>query len=304
MHVLAPSFNLSNIQPNATWCENGTTFVDNSTIGGPARGFFINSDDTIFVAAHQKNQILIWSKASVSPMRTIPISLYEFTPLFVTINGDIYFENGDEKGRIDKWTTNSNNISFVTKFSDDCRGLFVNLNNNLYCSLRWKHRVVKISLNETSGTEITVAGTDSRGDTSEKLNGPWGIFVNTNCDLYVADAENNRIQLFRSGQRNGSTVAGNGVPPNLILNFPTDVVLDANSYLYISDNRNHRIIRSGHNEWQCVIGCSGTQGSASNQLQKAYSLRFDSLGNIYVADEFNNRIQKFSLATNSCGEYD
>ena len=304
MHILALSFNLPNIQPNATWCENATTFVGNSTIGGPARGFFVNSDDTIFVAAHQKNQILIWSKESVSPMRTIPISLYKLTPLFVTINGDIYFENGDEKGRIDKWTTNSNNSLFVTKFSGYCRGLFVDLTNNLYCSLRYEHQVVKISLNETNTTNVTtVAGTDSQGDTSEKLNGPYGIFVNTNCDLYVADVWNHRIQLFRSGQRSATTVAGNGVPQDLALRFPSDVVLDANGYLYIADNQNNRIIRSGHNEWQCVIGCSGTQGSAPNQLNRAYSLRFDSLGNIYVADEFNNRIQKFSLATHSCSEY-
>ena len=304
MHVLALSFNQPQLCSNATWSENGSTFVDNSTIGGPARSFFVNSDDTIFVAAWKKSRILIRSRESISPVRSISVKLFHHTGLFVTINGDIYFENGDEQGRIDKWTTNSNNSTFVTKFSDHCFSLFVDPNNNLYCSLREKHRVVKISLSETNTTEITVAENVSAGNTPEKLSQPWGIFINSNCDLYVADAGNSRIQLFRSGQRNGTTVAGNRVPPNLILNFPTDVVLDANGYLYIGDAHNGRVIRSRHGEWQCVIGCNGTRGSAPNQLQQAYSLQFDSLGNIYVADEYNSRIQKFNLVTNSCGEYD
>ena len=36
-----------------------------------------------------------------------------------------------------------------------------------------------------------------------------GIFVDINLDLYVADYYNHRIQLFRLGELNGITVAGN-----------------------------------------------------------------------------------------------
>jgi hypothetical protein len=304
MYILALSFNQPKIESNATWCENGITFVDNNTLGGPARGFFINNDDTIFIAAHQKSQILIWSKGSVAPVRSISVNLHEYPALFVTINSDIYFENGNEKGRIEEWSMTSNKTTSVMKFSDQCFGLFVDVNNTLYCSLRLKNQVVKISLNKTSVTEITIAGTDLAGAASNQLSWPWGIFVDTDFDLYVADAGNHRIQLFRSGQLNGETVAGKGIPQNLTLNFPTHVVLDADGYLYISDAHNDRIIRSGHGEWQCIIGCSGNRGPASNQLHDAYSLRFDTRGNLYIADEFNNRIQKFTLATNSCGKYD
>ena len=38
---------------------------------------------------------------------------------------------------------------------------------------------------------------------------PVGIFVTIDLDLYVADYSNNRVQLFRSGERNGTAVAGN-----------------------------------------------------------------------------------------------
>jgi hypothetical protein len=304
MYILALSFNQPKLCSNATWSENGTTFVDSNTLGGAARGFFINNDDTIFVAAHQKSQILIWSNESIAPVRSISVNLYRYTALFATIKNDIYFANDNELGRIEKWTKASNDITFVTKLSDNCFGLFVDVNNTLYCSLQNERKVVKIFRNEKNAIKILITGTRSVGVGVNEFSSPWGIFVDTNFDLYVADAGNNRIQLFRLGQLQGTTVAGNGIPQCLTLNFPTDVVLDADGYLYIGDDHNGRIIRSGHGEWQCIIGCSGSKGSAPNQLNQAYSLRFDTRGNLYIADEFNNRIQKFTLATNSCGKYD
>jgi sugar lactone lactonase YvrE len=147
-----------------------------------------------------------------------------------------------------------------------------------------------------------VSGTSSPGSSSYELNHPYGIFVNNNFDLYVADTDNNRIQCFQSGEKNGTTVAGQGIPQNLQLNQPTNVVLDFDGYLFIADNENHRIIRSGFGKFECIIGCTGQSGAASNELNKPYAIRFDSYGNLYVADEFNHRIQKFTLVTNSCGK--
>ena len=45
----------------------------------------------------------------------------------------------------------------------------------------------------------------------------------------------------------------------------------------------------------CVIGCSGTTGSAVNQLRGPRDLKFDRHGNIYVTDQANQRIQKFTI---------
>ena len=46
-------------------------------------------------------------------------------------------------------------------------------------------------------------------------------------DLYVDDSDNHRIILFRSRQNTDVVVAGEGIPANLILNLPMDVILDA-----------------------------------------------------------------------------
>ncbi len=263
----------------------------------PSHGFFVDIYDKIYFPNNAKNWTLVWTIDTINFLGNLTVTLPQYASVFATVNGDIYFENGNATGRIDKWKLNETRSELVTTFDGNCYGLFIDNNNTLYCSMRHQNRVV--SYNNTN-TFITVAGDGSSGTALNQLHSPWGIFVDVNFDLYVADTGNNRIQRFRSGQLNGTMVAGIGMPNNLTLNLPTDVVLDADGYLFIADNKNNRIMRVGSIDYYCVAGCSGSNGSAAYQLYNAYSLRFDSQGNIYVADEFNNRIQKFVLATNSC----
>jgi DNA-binding beta-propeller fold protein YncE len=102
----------------------------------------------------------------------------------------------------------------------------------------------------------------------------------------------------------GLTVLPNGTSQTNILNYPTGVVLDADNNLFVVDSHHHRIIRLGPNGVQCLVGCKGEKGDKPNQLNTPRSLAFDSYGNIFVTDMKNSRIQKFSLATNSCSKYD
>jgi len=164
------------------------------------------------------------------------------------------------------------------------------------------HQVVKRSLNDPEMTSVIVAaGTGSQGSAFNELSFPRGIFVDVNFDLYVADCLNNRVQLFQSGELNGITVAGStSLNPTINLNCPTGIVLDAEKYLFIVDSGNHRIVGSGLNGFRCLVGCYG-QGSQSNRLNHPFSLSFDRSGNMFVADQDNNRIQKFEYLEKSCG---
>jgi hypothetical protein len=121
-----------------------------------------------------------------------------------------------------------------------------------------------------------------------------------NFDLYVADCRNHRVQLFQSGESNGITVAGSTSPnPTIKLDCPTGIVLDAEKYLFIVDSLNHRIVGSGLNGFRCLVGCYG-MGSESNQLKFPFSFSFDRFGNMFVADNWNFRIQKFEYLEKSC----
>jgi DNA-binding beta-propeller fold protein YncE len=228
-------------------------------------------------------------------------SLFSPYSLFATITGDIYVDNGRKNNRIEKLASDATKSVTVMNVNHSCLGLFVDINNDLYCSMESYHQVIKTSLiNDTNTTEI-VAGNGSNGSLPNMLDYPRGIFVDINLDLYVADHKNHRIQRFASGQLNGITVAS-GDTLTFPLRFPTGIVLDADNYLFIVDNNNHRIIGSGPYGFRCLVGCSGKSTSASNELSYPNTLSFDSFGNMFVADTGNNRIQKFFLATNSCGK--
>ena len=188
--------------------------------------------------------------------------------------------------------------------TSSCTGLFVDNNNSIYCSQSDHHQVVKKQFNENMILTSVIAGTGINGTSSDMLSKPHGIFVDNNFDLYVADLKNNRIQLFPLGQKDGLTILGSeSLIDSVPLNCPTGVILDADKHLFVVDQYNQRIIRSGSTGWQCIIGCSRSSGSSPEKLSFPITPSFDTYGNLYVVDANNHRIQKFLLFTNSCGKY-
>ena len=264
-------------------------------------GIFVNTNNTVFVASRQTGNILIWGNGSSTPTTTIFANATTPSCFFVTADNQIFLDNQLSTARVDRWTINQTQLSSPMVVGAYCSGLFVDTSYNLYCSRRNQHQVIRKSLNSAVSKSIVIAGIGCNGSASNMLQRPNGIFVTVDLNLYVADGDNNRVQMFRSGELNATTVAGAGSIGNISLNGPTGVVLDADGYLFIVDQGNHRIVRSGPAGFRCVVGCSGN-GSGSNQLNTPQTLSFDRDGNMFVTDRDNNRIQKFLLSTNPCGK--
>jgi hypothetical protein len=245
----------------------------------------------------------VWHENNSNPTNIISGNFRNTFSLFVTSNGDIYIDDGEFNGRVQKWIAKTNTMVTVMNVKSSCSGLFVDTNDTLYCSMAFNHQVVKKSLNDPEMTSvIVVAGTGSSGSAFNELYEPWGIFVDVNFDLYVADGRNNRVQLFQSGELNGITLAGKGSPNSTInLDYPSGIVLDAEKYLFIVDSYNGRIVGSGLNGFRCLVGCYGS-GSQSNRLRRPFSLSFDHSGNMFVADYGYSRIQNFQYLEKSCGK--
>jgi len=296
------SFNQPRFRINATWNLNATTFVNESFVGTSPRGIFVNSNNSIYILNKNTGQILIWlNENHLNPTKTVEGNLLEPLSLFVTTNGDIYVDNGYNNSRVDKWIRENEGWISVMNVTSYCLGLFVDIYENLYCSMVKNHRVDK---KWSNGITTIVGGIGVQGSQSDMLNHPYGIFVDINLDLYVADERNHRIQLFRRNQQNGITVAGNGsVNVTIDLHYPSGVVLDGDQYLFIVDRGNHRIIGSDENGFRCIFGCSG-YGSTNDKLTYPITMSFDSYGNIYVTDGNNNRVQKISLSKKSDRKYE
>ena len=215
------------------------------------------------------------------------------------MSGDVYFDDGLVNSRVSRSLFNTNTTATVMNVTGSCYGLFIDLNNYLYCSLKYFHQVVKVLLNSGTTIPTIAAGNGSAGSASNMLNAQQGIYVDNYLNLYIADCGNNRIQLYQSGQTNGITVAGSGGSGNISLSCPTGVVLDSDGYLFIVDSNNHRIVGSSASGYRCLVGCSGG-GVSLSQLSFPQSMAFDSYGNMYVTDRNNSRIQLFTLTTTNC----
>jgi len=155
--------------------------------------------------------------------------------------------------------------------------------------------------------------------------------------LYVADTGNNRVLAWRGaqsfangapasfvlGQRNMLSTLGLGPGTSFTsgLNFPTSVAVDGSGNVYVADTNNNRIVRysrpfdSPAGEAilsDFLVGQTTSAGRAINMGQPVsarslafqvgtaalrVSIRFDSQGNLWVADSGNNRVLRFPAAS-------
>ena len=247
----------------------------------------------MYAPSRLSNGILVWSQWETQ-IRNISTSLNPSFSIFVSISGDVYFDDGLAYGQVSKSIFNTSTTVVVMSVSGSCYGLFIDPNNYLYCSLKDFHQVVNVLLDSETTTPSTVAGTGVPGSASNMLNAPQGIYADDNSNLYIADCGNNRIQMYQFGQTHGITVVGNDALGTVSLSCPTGIVLDVDGYLFIVDSNNHRIVGSSSNGYRCVVGCSGG-GTLPSQLLFPQTMAFDSYGNIYVSDQNNSRIQTFAL---------
>ncbi|CAF4116996.1 unnamed protein product, partial [Adineta steineri] len=81
--------------------------------------------------------------------------------------------------------------------------------NSLYVADSGNHRVLKFPSGSTNATYGTVvAGDNGAGSGANQLNNPRSIIVDSSGTLYIADANNNRIQRWLQNASNGTTIVG------------------------------------------------------------------------------------------------
>jgi sugar lactone lactonase YvrE len=186
-------------------------------------------------------------------------------------------------------------------------GVAVDSANNLYIADTYNYRIRKV---DSSGTISTIVGTGNSGysgdggaPTSAKINNPAGVTVDAAHNLYIVDAGNHCIR--KVGTNNIiKTIAGNGTSgfsgdggyaTNSSLAGPQNVAVDGVGDLFISDTGNNRIREIGTNGIiTTVAGSILNDGDyATNAtINSANGIAFDSAGNLYIADSYNNRIRK------------
>ena len=129
---------------------------------------------------------------------------------------------------------------------------------------------------------------------------PYGLALNPSTnELYILDNGNQRIMSYALGANNGSLLfGGNGSgTSNTQLSFPRGLHFDSFSNTVIVANANaNNIVQFvlGANTWTLAAGyINGTSGATSTSFSGPQEVTLDPMGNMYVADRYNHRIQFF-----------
>jgi DNA-binding beta-propeller fold protein YncE len=137
------------------------------------------------------------------------------------------------------------------------------------------------------------------GSAYNQLNTPYGLALNPSSnELYISDNGNQRIMSYASGANNGTLVFGGSQGlSNTQLDYARGLYFDSfsNSFAIANANANN-IVRYvlGASSWTLLAGnINGTAGATSTSFSSPNEVTLDPMGNIYVADRFNNRIQFF-----------
>jgi hypothetical protein len=141
---------------------------------------------------------------------------------------------------------------------------------------------------------------DSIGNTTSQLNHPFGVTRDPHTGtLYIADSFNHRIVSYSFNATTGIILAGNrgaGVNQTQLWD-PRQVYLDSTSNsLFIANRGANNIVRwiIGETYGTVIAGNSnGTMGNTSTSFARPTDITFDILGNMYIADDNNHRIQFF-----------
>lgn len=185
---------------------------------------------------------------------------------------------------------------------------------------------------KTAGYIYTIAGNGSSGlngdngpATSASLGQPMGVFVDANGNVFIADTTNEVIREV-AGANNGSLTSGyiyrvagtgekayggdGGVATNASLSTPQSVFIDGDGNVVIADMDNHRVRQvagttagtmTAGNMYTLAgngyVAYSGDGGPASGATMNApYGMATDGLGNLYIADTFNQVIREVSVS--------
>ncbi|CAF1355256.1 unnamed protein product [Rotaria sordida] len=138
---------------------------------------------------------------------------------------------------------------------------------------------------------VTVAGGHGEGSATNQLGGPYGLFVDDDQTMVIADHSNHRIIQWKMDDTNGRVVAGGNGKGNRLdqLDRPTDVLIDKETdSLIICDRNNRRVVR-----WSRRSGT--TQGEILIDNIDCWGLAMDDQRYLYISDNVRGEVRRYQI---------
>ncbi|CAF1188846.1 unnamed protein product [Adineta steineri] len=148
----------------------------------------------------------------------------------------------------------------------------------------------KRKFNKWKQNAVTVVGGYGPGQKLNQFQKPFGIFIDENKNIFIADHDNHRIVEWKYNAKEGQIIAGENGKGNQMdqLNRPTDVVVDRQNHsIIIADRYTRRVIRWLNENQQILI-----------KNIDCFGLAIDKYGFLYVSDRMKNAVKRWKM-----GEY-
>ncbi|KAM3960371.1 tripartite motif containing 71 protein wech [Aphomia sociella] len=153
----------------------------------------------------------------------------------------------------------------------------------------WMSVLVKPTRSPVPGVPMFSFGRE--GQNEGQVSRPWGLCIDKEGNIIVADRRNNRIQIFNCRGEFKSMFGSKGTGPGEF-DLPAGITTDAYGRIIVIDKDNHRV--------QIFTSCGnfilkfGSFGKDCGQFQYPWDVAVNTLGNIVVTDTRNHRIQLFT----------
>jgi sugar lactone lactonase YvrE len=189
----------------------------------------------------------------------------------------------------------------------------------------YNHRVLRFAsvenLSNGSAAEAVLGEPDfvsydpGQGPTQNGMSGPFGVAVDKNGTLWVADAGNNQVLRYdhAASKANGADADGtldlSDAPAQNGMKDPTAVAVDGSGTLWVVDKGNDRVLRfdnaaaiaDGANA-DGVLGQpdfgihTAAAATTQNGMDDPTAVAVDGSGTLWVVDKGNNRVLRFDNA--------
>lgn len=151
--------------------------------------------------------------------------------------------------------------------------------------------VVVINRREYSDVGATLLRFGQYGSKKREFKSPFGVAVDHESYIYVADSYNHRIQVFGPRGEYVTQFGSHGERKGEF-NCPTDVAIDSKGRIIVCDNGNNRIQVLNRNGG--FIGKFGREGTTNGFFKSPWGVATSKKNDILVADMENHRVQVFS----------
>jgi DNA-binding beta-propeller fold protein YncE len=221
-------------------------------------------------------------------------------PTGVAISGDEVFVADSRNGRIQVFDLDGNFKRMFGKPGDQPGALGRPMNltaddGELYVPEYFNDRIQVFGLD---GTPKRIIGGPGSGP--GEFSGPGGVAVGKNGELYVADFYGQRVQALKPDGAFIRQWGQTGRTSHAVGSFyyPTDVAVDRTGDVYMADGYGNRIqvFRPDGaflRKWGGPLA-RGIYGPFNGWFTTVTSIAFGPEGNLFTADFYNDRVQKFS----------